>query len=78
MSEAPGNDHAADQRRRPRRSRRRPRSAFRVLLHQSPHRRRHGLGLSIARSLLSASHGVVQLVESEVGAAFEVVLPRAN
>lgn len=37
-----------------------------------------GLGLSIARSLLSASHGAIQVVDSEVGAAFEVILPRAR
>lgn len=37
-----------------------------------------GLGLSIARSLLSTSQGVIQLVESDTGAAFEVILPRAN
>ncbi len=36
-----------------------------------------GLGLSIARSLLAASHGAIQLVESDAGAVFEVTLPRA-
>ena len=37
-----------------------------------------GLGLSIAQSLLAASHGAIQLVESDHGAAFEVTLPRAR
>lgn len=37
-----------------------------------------GLGLPIARSLLAASHGAIQLVESDSGAAFEVTLPRAR
>lgn len=35
-----------------------------------------GLGLSIARSLLAASHGVIELVESDGGAAFQISLPR--
>lgn len=37
-----------------------------------------GLGLPIARSLLAASHGAVQLVESDLGAVFEITLPRAR
>lgn len=37
-----------------------------------------GLGLSIARSLLAANHGAIRFVESDIGAAFEVVLPRAR
>ncbi len=36
-----------------------------------------GLGLSIARSLLAASQSAIQLAESDGGAAFEVMLPRA-
>lgn len=37
-----------------------------------------GLGLSIARSLLAANHGAIHLVESQVGATFEVSLPRVR
>ncbi|HWT52688.1 MAG TPA: ATP-binding protein, partial [Caulobacter sp.] len=37
-----------------------------------------GLGLSIARSLLAANHGAIHLVESQVGATFEVNLPRVR
>jgi signal transduction histidine kinase len=36
-----------------------------------------GLGLPIARSLLAASHASIALVDSEGGAAFRIVLPRA-
>jgi signal transduction histidine kinase len=36
-----------------------------------------GLGLPIARSLLAASHATIALVDSERGAAFRIVLPRA-
>jgi signal transduction histidine kinase len=37
-----------------------------------------GLGLPIARSLLAASHASIALVDSERGAAFRIVLPRAS
>lgn len=37
-----------------------------------------GLGLPIARSLLSASQGRLELVDSERGAAFRATLPRAS
>jgi signal transduction histidine kinase len=36
-----------------------------------------GLGLPIARSLLAASHASIALIDSERGAAFRIVLPRA-
>lgn len=36
-----------------------------------------GLGLPIARSLLAASHGRLELVGSERGAVFQIALPRA-
>jgi signal transduction histidine kinase len=36
-----------------------------------------GLGLPIARSLLAASHASIVLIDSERGAAFRIVLPRA-
>ena len=36
-----------------------------------------GLGLPIARSLLAASHGRIELVSAGSGAAFRVTLPRA-
>ena len=36
-----------------------------------------GLGLPIARSLLAASHGRLELEDSEAGAVFRVTLPRA-
>jgi signal transduction histidine kinase len=36
-----------------------------------------GLGLPIARSLLAASHGRLELVDGEAGAVFRVTLPRA-
>ncbi|HEY9219010.1 MAG TPA: ATP-binding protein, partial [Phenylobacterium sp.] len=36
-----------------------------------------GLGLAIARSLLSASHGKIELVESDAGVRFDLTLPRA-
>jgi signal transduction histidine kinase len=36
-----------------------------------------GLGLPIARSLLAASHGRIELAASEAGASFRIVLPRA-
>jgi signal transduction histidine kinase len=36
-----------------------------------------GLGLPIARSLLAASHAAITLTDSERGAAFRIVLPRA-
>jgi signal transduction histidine kinase len=36
-----------------------------------------GLGLPIARSLLAASHGRIELAASDRGAAFQVTLPRA-
>jgi signal transduction histidine kinase len=36
-----------------------------------------GLGLPIARSLLAASGGTLELVESARGAAFQVTLPKA-
>lgn len=34
-----------------------------------------GLGLSIARLLLSASHAGIELKDSEAGARFDVTLP---
>lgn len=37
-----------------------------------------GLGLPIARSLLAASHGRIELVETGAGASFRVTLPRAD
>jgi len=37
-----------------------------------------GLGLSIARSLLAASHGAIELVSSVSGARFDIVLPLAD
>ncbi len=37
-----------------------------------------GLGLPIARSLLAASHGRLDLVPSPAGARFEIVLPRVQ
>jgi signal transduction histidine kinase len=37
-----------------------------------------GLGLPIARSLLAASHASIALIDSERGAAFRIVLPRAH
>ncbi|MBJ7412683.1 MAG: sensor histidine kinase, partial [Phenylobacterium sp.] len=37
-----------------------------------------GLGLPIARSLLAASHGRIELVEGGQGATFRVTLPRAD
>jgi len=37
-----------------------------------------GLGLPIARSLLAASHGRLELVASAKGARFQIVLPRAE
>ncbi|WP_332769730.1 sensor histidine kinase [Phenylobacterium sp.] len=37
-----------------------------------------GLGLPIARSLLAASHGRLDLVASPAGARFEIVLPRVQ
>ncbi|UTP40883.1 HAMP domain-containing histidine kinase [Phenylobacterium sp. LH3H17] len=37
-----------------------------------------GLGLPIARSLLAASHGRLELVPSPAGARFEIVLPRVQ
>lgn len=37
-----------------------------------------GLGLPIARSLLAASHGRIELVDSSDGAMFRVTLPRAD
>jgi signal transduction histidine kinase len=37
-----------------------------------------GLGLPIARSLLAASHGRIELMDSGLGAAFRVTLPRAD
>ena len=36
-----------------------------------------GLGLPIARSLLAASHASITLIDSEQGAVFRIVLPRA-
>jgi signal transduction histidine kinase len=37
-----------------------------------------GLGLPIARSLLSASHGRIELADAPKGAAFRIVLPMAE
>jgi len=37
-----------------------------------------GLGLPIARSLLAASHATIALIDSERGAAFRIVLPKAH
>ncbi len=37
-----------------------------------------GLGLPIARSLLAASHGRLELVEAERGAVFRITLPKAD
>ncbi|MGA0607027.1 HAMP domain-containing sensor histidine kinase [Phenylobacterium sp. VNQ135] len=37
-----------------------------------------GLGLPIARSLLAASHGRLELLETERGAAFRITVPRAG
>jgi signal transduction histidine kinase len=37
-----------------------------------------GLGLPIARSLLAASRGHIDLLDNGAGAAFRVTLPRAD
>jgi signal transduction histidine kinase len=37
-----------------------------------------GLGLPIARSLLAASHGRLELAPAAKGAAFRISLPRAE
>nr|WP_255500627.1 HAMP domain-containing sensor histidine kinase [Caulobacter sp. 17J80-11] len=37
-----------------------------------------GMGLAVARSLLAASHGRLELVASQAGARFEATLPRAQ